>query len=109
MSALINSFMDDLSKLLNSLHDKQRDKYRTTIYNWMVQFDPHCEYAVTLTLQPEAVKALMNNGNISNKDDLLRVLKKCMRHFGNRLSRCFYKSAQRNNNKTGLIIPCPNL
>jgi hypothetical protein len=97
--------MNDLANLLNSLSIKQRDEYRNAIYGWMVQFDPHCEYAVTLTLQPEVVKALMNNGYVFSKDDLLKVLKKCMRHFGNRLSRCFYKSAQRNNNKTGLIIP----
>ena len=97
--------MNDLATLLNGQSCQQREEYRNAVYNWMVQFDPHCEYAVTLTLQPEVVKALMNNGYVSNKGDLVKVLKKCMRHFGNRLSRCFYKSAQRNNNKTGLIIP----
>jgi hypothetical protein len=97
--------MNDLAALLNATRAKQRDECRNAIYDWLVKFDPHCDYAVTLTLQPECVKALFNSGFAKNKADLLKALKISMRHFGNRLCRSFYKSAQRNHNKTALVIP----
>jgi hypothetical protein len=44
------------AEILNEASEVERKKYQDALLTWLMQFDPHVNFAATLTMQPEAVQ-----------------------------------------------------
>ena len=97
--------MTTLGDQINENAKQKRDKFRTAIYRYLLQYDDLLTHAVTLTFDGDQLNRFRRKTPDIDKETYEAVLQRSMRHFNNRLNRSVYGNAAQRNGKTLLMLP----
>ena len=97
--------MHTLDEQSQHIKQKQRDRFRRDMYNYLAQYSELMTHAVTLTFNGSKLEALKRKADWMQGEAYERLLQRSFKHFATRLNRHVYGNATQRHGKTLLILP----
>jgi hypothetical protein len=101
----INRYMHTLDEQSQQINQKQRDRFRRDMYNYLAQYSELMTHAVTLTFNGSKLEALKRKADWMQGEAYERLLQRSFKHFATRLNRHVYGNSTQRHGKTLLILP----
>ena len=80
--------MHTLDEQSQQINQKQRDRFRRDMYNYLAQYSELMTHAVTLTFNGSKLEALKRKADWMIGEAYERLLQRSFKHFATRLNRC---------------------
>lgn len=101
----INRWMTTLTEEIKDDVQRRRDKFRTAIYQYLLQYSDLLTHAVTLTFDGDALTRLKMKSPEMKAEVFEEIVQRSFKHFVTRLNRSVYGNAAQRYGKTLLILP----